>query len=244
MENFTRRFGMVFLSLVIAGCWAWAGFSAVQFSLITTIIALGLSLTCFWLIRTLMASKNVVARASFDSAGTLILPDIRITKSMHRFVATGTVSAGLMFAAWLTGVLYLPLGEFGHVLPILMGAGAGVLAWLWFRDSTDRGLSYLMLTPDGFEFAGIAASKSGKWDDVVSVADKLPNEERFWNPMVITMKGGKVLAMEAPATYTPKGTALIDMVRFYWQHPEHRDEITDGRALQHLTIPQSNQRES
>lgn len=244
MENFTRIFGIVFLSLIVAVCCAWAGFSAIQFSLVTTIVALGLSLTCFWLIRTLVASKNAVPRASFDSAGTVVLPDLRITNSMHRFVATGTISTGLTFAAWVIGVLYLPLGEFGDILPIAMGAAAAVLAWLWFKDSTDRGLSYLTLNPDGFEFAGIATSQSGKWNDVVDVADKLPNQERFWNPMVITMRSGKALAMEAPATYTPNGTALIEMVRFYWKHPEHRDELIDGRALRHIQVSQTNQPES
>ncbi len=61
--------------------------------------------------------------------------------------------------------------------------------------------------------------------------------------MVVTLKNGKALLMEAPGTYTPKGTALIEMVRFYWQHPEQRDELTDGRALIHLPIPRADRPE-
>lgn len=151
---------------------------------------------------------------------------------------------GLMFAAWAIGVLYLPLGEIQNVFPIVFGVAAVGLAWLWMKDSTQGGLSYLMLSPEGFEFAGFLTSKSGKWEEVRSVADKLPDEDRFWNPMVITMTNENRLLMEAPGTYTPKGTAIVDMVRFYWQHPEHRDELTDGRALRHLPISPANQPET
>ncbi len=243
METFTRRFGIGLVAMLAAVCWIWAGFAAIQFSLITVIVALGLSLTCFYLISVLRASKDVSVQTSFDGAGTVIRPDVRITKNMHRLLVTGTLSMGLMFAAWVIGVLYLPLGDVRHVFPIAFGAAAVPMAWLWLKDSTQGGLSYLFLGPDGIEFAGFIAPKSAKWEDVKSIADKLPNEERFWNPMVVTLKNGKNLLMEAPGTYTPKGTALIEMVRFYWQHPEQRDELTDGRALQHLPIPQTNRPE-
>ena len=52
--------------------------------------------------------------------------------------------------------------------------------------------------------------------------------------MVITMEGGSTLLFEAPGIYTERGTALVELVRFYWQHPEQRAELTDGRALQRL----------
>jgi hypothetical protein len=33
---------------------------------------------------------------------------------------------------------------------------------------------------------------------------------------------------------TPDGIAVRELVRFYWQHADHRDELTDGRALERL----------
>jgi hypothetical protein len=32
----------------------------------------------------------------------------------------------------------------------------------------------------------------------------------------------------------PDGSAMRDLVRFYWQHPDSRGELTDGRALERL----------
>lgn len=44
--------------------------------------------------------------------------------------------------------------------------------------------------------------------------------------------------MDSPGSYTPKGTALIELVRFYWRHPEQRTELADGRALERLEVLQ------
>jgi hypothetical protein len=33
---------------------------------------------------------------------------------------------------------------------------------------------------------------------------------------------------------TPDGSAMRELVRFYWQHPESRDELTDESALKRL----------
>jgi hypothetical protein len=38
----------------------------------------------------------------------------------------------------------------------------------------------------------------------------------------------------AAGAITPDGTALRELVRFYWEHPESRGELTDGRALKRL----------
>jgi hypothetical protein len=38
----------------------------------------------------------------------------------------------------------------------------------------------------------------------------------------------------AAASCTPDGVALRQLVRFYWQHPDNRGELTDGRALKRL----------
>jgi hypothetical protein len=44
----------------------------------------------------------------------------------------------------------------------------------------------------------------------------------------------------AAGAMTPDGSAIRGLVRFYWEHPESRDELTDGRALKRLTQIQAN----
>jgi hypothetical protein len=39
----------------------------------------------------------------------------------------------------------------------------------------------------------------------------------------------------AASAMTPDGAALRELVRFYWQHADSRDELTDGRVLKRLT---------
>lgn len=76
--------------------------------------------------------------------------------------------------------------------------------------------------------------RRGKWEEVSTITDKLRNEEQVWNPMVISTTHGETLTMAAPGVYTPNGSALIELVRFYWQHPERREELIDGRAAERL----------
>lgn len=235
METFTRRFGIALSSGLIAACTAWAMFAVINLSFITAIVALGLALVCLFLIALLAASKDVVAQGVHDSTGTLLHPDRRIDNNLRRVVIIGALSMALMFTMWAVDLLYLPFPDgVRQVFPISFGAGALVLLWAWWKMSMRGGLSYLMLTPDYFEFTSLWSLKFGEWNDIASIADKLPTEERFWNPMVVTMRDGGTLIMEAPGIYTPNGTALIEMVRFYWQHPERRSELTDGRALERL----------
>lgn len=212
----------------------WGFNAAKQLSLVTIVVALGLALTCVYSILMMTQSMSVTFQASFGTAGTRLLPDKRIERSLRRLILTAGISTWLMFVAWVIGVLYLPLGNGRHVFPICAGAGAAFLTWCWIKLLRQGSLSYLVLAPEGFEFSTLREPKTGKWDEVENIADKVPNEERFWNPMVMTMAGGETLLMEAPGTYTPKGTALVELVRFYWQHPELRDELTDGRAVERL----------
>jgi hypothetical protein len=219
-----------------AVCWVWAILAARAFSPITVIVAVGFSTTWLSSIGVMRASKNSEPHVSFDETGTLIQPDPRIGNNSNRLIVSGALSGGLCFFAWVLDVLHIPLfpDDVSHVLPLCSGAASVIFAWIWWRMATGDGLSSLKLTPEGFEFPTVWTVKTGIWRDVEGIADKLPDEERFWNPMVITVQGGRTLMMEAPGIYTRGGTALVEMVRFYWQHPTQRDELTDGRAAARL----------
>lgn len=240
MENFSRRFGITLNLILAAVCGVWAFIAIRHLAFITAVIALGLLLTWLFVVAMVAASKSAVIQAAFDESGTLLRPDIRIEDNLRRCLATLALSGVSMFLAWITGWLYLPLPEgVREVFPIAFGATGLVAGWFWLIIKRQGSLSYLLLTPEEFEFPKVGSLSSGKWDDVAAVTDKLPTEGRFWTPLVITMQDGAVLAMDTPGSYTPKGTALIELVRFYWRHPEQRIELTDGRALDRLQAMQS-----
>lgn len=234
MEKFARRFGIAVTLAFIAMLAVWGFNAAKHSSFVTVVVALGLALTSIYSVAMMSQSRSVTFQASFDTTGTRLRPDKRIEINIRRLIITAGISTWLMFLAWVFRMLYLPFGVGQHVFPLCAGAAAAVLTWCWIKLLRQGSLSYLALTPEGFEFATLREPKTGKWDEVENVADKLPDEERFWNPMVVTMAGGETLLMEAPGTYTPKGTALVELVRFYWQHPDLRGELTDGRAVERL----------
>lgn len=235
MENFSRRFGIT-LNLILAvvcGFWAYSAIRHLQF--ITAVIAVGFVLTWLFIAAQVAASKNAAIETKFDESGTLLRPGIRFEMSQRRIHAALALSGVTMFIAWISDWLYLPLPDgVGQVFPIAFGVAGLVAGWFWFVFKRQGGTSYLLLTPEKFEFPNLGSLNTGKWDDITAVTDKLPTEERFWTPMVITMRDGSILAMDSPGSYTPKGTALIELVRFYWRHPEQRVELTDGRALDRL----------
>ncbi|WP_135451388.1 hypothetical protein [Mycobacterium sp. DL99] len=235
MENFARRFGITLGAILAAICGIWAFIAIKHLNFITAVIAVGLTVTWLFVATQLAASKTAVIQAAFDESGMLLRPDSRIEATQRRSYAALALSGLSMFIAWITGWLYLPLPDgVGQVFPIAFGATGLVAGWFWFVFKRQGGTSYLLLTPEEFEFPNLGSLNSGKWDDIASVTDELPTEERFWTPMVITMQDGSILAMDSPGSYTPKGTALIELVRFYWRHPEQRNELTDGRALDRI----------
>lgn len=235
MNNFNRRFGLALNAILAAVCGIWAFFALKHLNFITAMIAVGLITTCLLVAIQLAASKNAVVQAAFDESGMLLRPDSRLESIQRRSNLALALSGVSMFIAWITGWLYLPLPDgVGQVFPIAFGAAGLVAGWFSFIFKRQGGTSYLLLTLEEFEFPNLGSMNSGKWDDIAAVTDKLPTEGRFWTPMVITMKDGSRLVMDSPGSYTRKGTALIELVRFYWRHPEQRSELTDGRALDRL----------
>ena len=51
--------------------------------------------------------------------------------------------------------------------------------------------------------------------------------------MVIVMSDGKTTRLSG-REFTQGDNALRELVRFYWSHPEHRNELCDGTALTRL----------
>lgn len=147
-------------------------------------------------------------------------------------------------AATLAGWVYITLAPFGLIdipharstQPWMMAfiALAGV-STIW-RMIAHGGDSYLRLTPSGCEIwnGPWLAMRRAKWEDISEVRDQ---------PLHRKLRGREVIVLALPEgrsgtflsdTVTDDSHALREWVRFYWQNPEHRAELTDGRALKRL----------
>ena len=68
---------------------------------------------------------------------------------------------------------------------------------------------------------------------MTDVADRPRNGRQPSGTTYITTADGQTRTL-ASDWYTPTGHALRELVCFYWQHPELRDELFDGRAEDRL----------
>ena len=178
------------------------------------------------------------ARTHCGPEGTLIRPPART----DRMFFMSFVSAVLGSVLYLC---FLPLGLIDFHLPdgyrrvdiaicvFLISFGAPTL----FRAVKHGGESHLRLDPEGFEvWNGFWGSfVRGRWDDVEQIQDRpLRGRGTGREVLVIGRSRGRA-AMFMSDAVTDDGDALLEWVRFYWQHPEHRGELVDDRALQRLS---------
>lgn len=154
-----------------------------------------------------------------------------------------TLSLTWVGAAVLGALLYAVLAPFGLLhMPVYRSTPwlaafillAGVPT-LW-RMIAHGGDSYLRLTPDGCEMWNgqwLALRRAG-WDEIAQIQDHpLHRKIRGRELIVLVLPEGRSATLLADGI-TDNSNALREWVRFYWQHPECRDELTDGRALQRL----------
>jgi hypothetical protein len=121
-----------------------------------------------------------------------------------------------------------------YSLPFVSGVivvTAVPILWRNLRRGSSR---YLRLTPDGFEIAQGWRPQSGDWEQVQDVTDEAPGQQAPAPGAVVFVMSHDSAHTLAAGAMTPDGEALRDLVRFYWEHPESRGELTDGRAFKRL----------
>lgn len=247
MHPTLRKFGIGVVLLVGAMCLGWAYLAARQGYWITAVIASGVFAGTLVLVRILVTSTGVSPRVEFSIEGTLVKPDNRIDSAVRLMMSTGALAAWVgLFASFPFGQLYIPLyselPESFLVIPLVCLAAALGFTWSWWKFRRAGGISFVWLTPTGFRFPTPEDIREGRWEDITEIRDELPIPDgAFWDPMVLMMKDGSYCALESPGIYTPRRTALVELVRYYWQHPDQRNDLTNGRAVQRLQWPgQSN----
>ena len=105
-----------------------------------------------------------------------------------------------------------------------------------YRRFKYRGGAHLRLDPNGFEVwnGQWGSFKQGSWDDIEEILDHPIKGNAFNKVIVFVMTEGPAATLMAD-TITSDTQPLYEWVRFYWEHPEHRGELVDDRALQRLS---------
>jgi hypothetical protein len=192
---------------------------------------------------------NFVPRAATGPTGTTL----RTAAGYDRLAATMALAAVASGGAWVAvGTMagsYLPLAV--EVRRVFMAGSAGlaaVCAAYLAVIAKNRGVGYLRLTPDGFVLAEAFWTSTGRWSDVIAVTNAAPVRPYGMGPfktelresyaqcsITVELANGRTAALSNAENYATDGNALRELVRFYWQHPEQRIELSDGRALERLS---------
>ncbi|OBB87929.1 hypothetical protein A5779_32030 [Mycolicibacterium peregrinum] len=150
-------------------------------------------------------------------------------------ISAAVVSCALIAVFGPLGKIDIPvLHSARYSIPFVAGAVAlmGIpTIWLMIRRG---GMKYLRLTPAGYEVAEGYKLERGAWSEVADVTSMVPGSNRQLPNALVLVKSDGTAAVLAAGAITPGGRDLRELVRFYWQHPAYRDELTDDRALERL----------
>ena len=204
---------------------------------LNAVVALGGAAFCFGFVIPLfkVVPGRVTARVQSDSEGTTFRPDLDIDIPMQASMGGAVVACVLILILVPIGKLTIPVPpHMRYSLPfmaaVLTVMGAPMLCRNLLRGST----SYLRLTTRGFELAQGWKSQRGEWVSVKDVAAEPPDKQKQTpGTIAVVMSDDAVFTLTA-LSFTPDGAALRELVRFYWQLPEARDELTDGRGAKRL----------
>jgi hypothetical protein len=201
------------------------------------VVALGGATFCFGFVIPLFKSVpgRVAPRIRIDREGTTFRPDPGIDIAMQAGVIGGVVACVLIIILLPAGKLAIPVPpHMRYSLPFMAGVIAVTGAPMACRNLMRGSMSYLRLTPTGFELAQGWQPQRGDWASVTGVSTEVPGQKASTPSTIAFLMTDGSTPWMAAGTFTPEGSALRDLVRFYWQHPEARDELTDGRVAQRL----------
>jgi hypothetical protein len=181
---------------------------------------------------TVLASTK--RHAEWSAAGTTV----RVNPTIAWFYAIalfgGVVGSSCYLFFVSRGLADLPFATPGGgrvnrhlMISLLVLSVSGLIALLRTREP-----GYLHVGVDGIEHANMLRTRRARWEDVVDVTDK--SDKRARNPVVFVVKGAKPVVVPNADRYGSIGPALYWMARHYLQHPDDRNELVDGRALDRL----------
>lgn len=241
-ENWRGRPALTAVSLAfgcgvtaLGGWWSVVVLGRAEYA--TAFVSVGFCAALLCMVSAIVITKLgwVSARAVTDKTGTVV-PIDRVVSTLYSGTAILIIPCGIAALVFgFMGKLDLPIsGDRSRAFLALLVVfavigGISMVGALLARG----GLGHVYLTPSGFEVSELRSTSEGSWDDVSDVSDET-SDRRVAQPIELVMNDGSTHVINGAATFTPQGIALYWMVRHYWLHPEHRAELTDGRAVERL----------
>ena len=237
MKLHTAILGWLFFGAIGAFAAVVAVFNVLRGEFLTAVVALGGSTFCYGRIFPLakVVRRYVTPLVEADDAGTTFRPDRGIDIPVQLSLVGLVIASALLAVLVPSGRLAIPVPPFMRwSLPLVSVVIVALGVPMLWRNLRRGGSRYLRLTPDGFEVAQGWRPQFGDWAEVEDVADEAPGQQAPTpNAIVFVMSDDSAPSIVA-GSMTPDGEAMRELVRFYWEHPESRGELTDGRAIKRL----------
>lgn len=174
------------------------------------------------------------ADTRWDGVGTTVRVNPSIAWAWGVALLGGAVGSSCYLVFVSYGDTELPFATTGRGGPsryllsaLLLMSIIGLIALLRTRES-----GRLRFSVDGVEHADMFRTRSARWEDLIDISDK--SEKSARNPIVFSTNDAKPIVVPNADRFGVGGPALYWMARHYWNHPESRDELHDGRALDRL----------
>ena len=241
--NTSARLNLILL-VALFGCAAafiawWVAVWFMRGSYLTAAIASGIALYsasfAFQMAHVLRGAPTPITESG--AKGTAIRTQKSVGLVFVVGFAAGVSAAALYLAFSPFGFVdYTPTGVLGVAVPAFCGFLIVFGVPTLYRAFKYGAESHLFLDQNGFEvWNGYWGSLvRGSWTDVEQILDHPLRGRAIRREVIVFVLPKGRRAMLMADALTEDSDALRDWVRFYWQHPEYRDELVDGRALQRL----------
>lgn len=216
---------------------AWTVLFVLRGEVLNAFVTLGVSAFCFGLIIPMFAvvPGNVAPRVDVDDAGTTFRPDRAVDLPIQIGFGLAVIASAIYTIFAPAGMVTIPVpAAMRYSLPFTSGVLLLIAAPHLWRNLRRGCTKYLRLTPAGFVLEEGWRSESGDWLQVKDVTDQIPGGKKSTSGPIVFVMSDDSTPTIAAGGMTPDGTALRELIRFYWEHPESRDELTDGRAVERL----------
>ena len=178
---------------------------------------------------------RVRPRIHTDNDGTTFRPDLGLDIPIQVALGGGVIASVLLLALLPAGQLTIPVPpSMRYSLPFTAAVVAVLGTPMLWRNIKRGSSRYVRLDEKGFEVAQGWSRRCGEWTALIDVAAAAPRQQAPTRGTIAFVLSDDDACTVAAGSITPDGTALRELARFYWQHPEARDELTDGRAAQRL----------
>ncbi len=228
-------FGVIGALAALSLWWALVTVGRGEYLTAGVVLGFGVSFVGIAAALVLILAGKVSPRIEFDADGTTIRCD-RLVDGLNVWSTVAVWVAMATYAIFaLQHELDIPPPPGSHrnfpVIALVLSLLAIPQLWKMFKRG---GLSFLRMTPNGFELGQGVSSVHGEWDDVVDMADRRAGKARpLRATMFVKFRDGRTRS-QAIDSYTPRGEAMRRLVRYYWINEDQRAELTDGRAIARL----------